>query len=154
MPYSQITVGKIKQKVMKTFFRKLSLLLLGAMVIGALISCEEVPELSECERQNTGTFIIKNETGRTARVDVDNIEEKIISNNGRAYYYNVPAGSRRLYIDIGNGWQYNVEYLNQCETLTYRWYLSTSKGTDQLRLDISRDGVTNTISDFERTTEK
>ncbi len=124
-------------------------LLLGVF----LTSCEEVVPYEEpCVKNNTGTFIVQNTTGYVVYVDVDDIAERRLSNGGQTTYSNVPAGSHRMYIDLGNGWQYKTQYLKACETLTYTWYLQNKKSTEPLLcLDIIMDGVIiDTVTDFER----
>ncbi len=127
--------------------------IIALLVIAAglfLYSCEEAITLENCEKYNTGTFIVLNTTGYTVTVDVDDISERTLRNGGQTTYSDVVAGSHRMYINLGDGWQYKTQSLAACETLTYTWYLSNSKSTDNLRLDISIDGVViETISDFE-----
>jgi len=139
----------------KTFLKFFSLALFAiAMFFGTfmvLTSCEEVVQLEPCEQNNTGTFIVQNTTGYTVWVDVDDMDERKLYHGGQTTYYNVPAGTRRMYIDLGDGWQYLTQHLNACETLTYTWYLAGKKSTNQLCCDKIINGVVvDTITDFER----
>jgi len=112
-------------------------------------SCEEVITLEPCEKNNTGTFIILNTVGWTVTVDVDDIDERTLRHGGQTTYSNIVAGSHRMYINLGDGWQYKTQSLQACESLTYTWYLQNKKSTgNQLCLDINRDGVIETITDF------
>jgi len=139
----------------KSFLKSLSIVIFAmAMIFGApmlFTSCEEVaPTLEPCERDNTGTVIVQNTTGFTVWVDIDDTDERKLYHGGQTTYYNIPAGTRRMYIDLGDGWQYLTQHVNACETLTYTWYLYKKKSTNQLCLDVERDGVVQTITDFER----
>jgi hypothetical protein len=126
--------------------------IVALLVIAAglfLYSCEEIITLEPCERDNTGTFIVLNTTGYTVTVDIDDTSERTLRNGGQTTYYDIVAGSHRMYINLGDGWQYNTQHLSACETVTYTWYLTNSKSTDNLRLDVSIDGVViETISTF------
>jgi len=144
----------------KSFLKSLSVVIfVMAMIFGApmvFTSCEDLtPALEPCEQNNTGTFIVQNTTGYTVWVDVNNIDERKLYHGGQTTYYNVPAGTNKLYIDLGDGWQYNTQYLSACETITYTWYLYGKKSTNQVNASFERDGTivvndSDLIRDFDR----
>jgi hypothetical protein len=142
----------------KTYLKRLAgILMIMSMFFGTLLvltSCETTiePVKPDCEVYDYGNFIVLNTTGYTAWVDVDNIDERRLYHGGQTTYSEVPAGSHKMYIDINNeGWQYKNQYLDECETITYTWYLANKKSTGNLRLDISIDGeILETVTEFEK----
>jgi len=144
----------------KTFLKNLSIAFFALAMLfiapSVFTGCETYePVREQCEIDNTGTFIVQNTTGYTVWVDVNNIDERKLYHGGQTTYYNVPAGTNKLYIDLGDGWQYNTQYLSACETITYTWYLYGKKSTNQVNASFERDGTivvndSDLIRDFDR----
>ena len=143
---------KLKKLISLTF------VFMTLLFIGTTNSCTKpIPPKPDCELNNYGSVTVKNETGLNIWVDVtwgnvvENYEKLLY--NGNSYKYNkIPAGSIEIwYTYTGNDWYYNVEYLDACEDMTYRWYRS-GKGADSgISLDIlDRSGtLIKTITKFE-----
>jgi len=132
--------------------------LLGILLLAIglfIVSCEPVDVREDCEINSYGTFIVQNTTGFTVWVDIDNIDERKLYHGGQTTYNRVSSGNHKMYIDLGDGWQYQNQYLSSCETLTYTWYLTGKKSTEQLALDVYEGGVfLKTITEFERDAER
>ena len=125
----------------------LALAFIGAIIIS---SCEKKPVIPPCERDNVGTVTVVNRTGYSIWVDVTwgNIVEnyeKLLNNNGSYKYSEIPAGSIEIWAKISS-WEYDVEYLNACENMTYTWTLAKSGDVKsaELMLEIS-DGDGNIL---------
>jgi len=136
-------------------------------VLGFLTSCTEItPPLEDCELYGYGTVNVKNDLGYKAEVDVtwgniDINDERVVYSGNTTTYREIPSGNIYLwvsyyvnelgYVPFWTSWEYNSEYLSDCENMTYRWYISYSKkSTDgTLSLDIIKDGeLVKTINTF------
>lgn len=139
----------------KKFFKFATLALMFIGII-AFTGCEPVDTTPDCEKYHYGSVTVINKTGYKIWVNVtwgssEYNNEKMLYNGGNTIYYEVPSGSIRIWGSFdGDNWQYDNNYLSDCEELRYTWYLSAKKSTTpELRLEVSNNGdIIKTIDTF------
>lgn len=99
-------------------------------------SCEPVDDRPACEKNNTGTFQIHNNSIYTMIVDIDDGSgwwgERTLGAGGTVTFSNVSAGNVTAYeYDAATGEAYYDSYVDACETttLTISIYKSTEGKT-------------------------
>lgn len=151
---------------------KIKILFLIGLITLFFTGCEVEPPTPDCELNRYGTVIVKNDTDFKIEVDVtwgnvDINDERVLYLGSRTTYTKVPSGKIYLwvssYIDepgytpFWTDWEYNSEYLSDCEDLTYRWYTIYYKKSSKpiFALDVIKDNkVLKTITEFKTDIKK
>jgi len=142
-----------------------------ALLMVFTFGCEKEDPVPPCEANKTGSVLVENDTGYKGEFDVtwgDIVEnyEKTLYDGDSYEYTNIPAtghpesygGKIELWVRLTPGggawtdWVFNVEYLSPCEEMEYRWYLSNSKSTAGVRIEITSNGVV--VGDYPMTEMK
>ncbi len=137
----------------KIAMKQIKLLSLIAMtLLISLTACEEEEEKPDCEVNNYGTVIMKNETGFDDLQVKVNGEERSISNGSEATYDEVDAGSFSVWMSLERNSHSSEETKNlescqeytltvqepQCGEDDYGWInVSNETGQDGLYVDVT-----------------
>ena len=127
-------------------------------IFGAAImfACEE--PIPECQQNQTGDIKVVNKIGFSTNFDIyDDGSGNYISNGGSHTWYGVDAGYYTMWVRLDGDWFYweQEQRLVACELLTFTWYLNKKKSTNNLYLEISRNGeIIKTITEFKLDTDR
>jgi len=119
----------------KSNFLKFIMLIMMTLVSLTFNSCESVDNRPACEKNNTGTFVIINNSIYAMIVDIDDgygwFGERTIGPHGSATFTNVSVGSVTVYeYDPITGEAYWNSYVGQCKTTEFTITINKKKVTD------------------------
>jgi hypothetical protein len=126
---------------MKIFKFLKSIFIMVALALTSLMfSCED--PVPECEANNTGTFVIYNNSMYTMTVDIDDgygwIGERTVGAWGSVTYSNVSAGSITVWeYDYATGEAYWNSYVDACETTEFN--ISINKSTENKTITSNKE---------------
>jgi len=107
--------------------KKLKNILLILIVSTLFLGCDSLVDKPACEKDQTGSVKVVNNTGYSIYVDVTwgsstYNSERYVSNGSSSTYNNVPAGTVTIWASFDRSdWTSGYTSVSSCSTKTYTW---------------------------------